>query len=223
MGSESKKETLQDLLESSEKCASPAKRRFPKLHSILSELGTSVDKFLKFAFSAVALGAFDASNNQKTEYFQRVGAYIQEKLPGIFNTYFPFFGSVFLYQTILMLSDAGLASWSLYDKRWQKKRNLSNLLMAIPHAVCMDYSSAAIQSKRLYALPLPKSDFMWRIRTYQHTPLAGLANWLDEPSRLLHGAIQGYDLGIYLTIGYVGSQALISIYNYVRLNKSTKS
>ena len=223
MGAEREKETLQDLLEPSKNRASPAKRRFPRLYNLLSELRTSSEKFLKFTFSAIALGAFDASNSQKTRYFQQVGIYIQEKLPNAFSTYFPFFGGAFLYQTVLMLSDAGLAAWSLHDKRWRRKRNLLNLLMSIPHAVCMDYSSAAIQAKRLYTLPLPKSDFMWRIRAYQHTPLAGLANWLDEPSRLLHGAIQGYDLGIYLTAAYVGSQALISVYNHVKSNKSVKS
>ncbi len=213
-----KKSLLERLLEPKQRKPSGFQKRFPLAYSIFSESKITANKAMKFVFSAVTLGAFDASGGSEALHFNQVGTVIQNHLPAEFQTYFPFFGTYFLYQTTLVALDCGLAVWSLHDNRWRKKRNLLNISMTVPHAVCMDYSSAAISADRLNVLPLPKKDYMWRIGTYAHTPLHAIARWVDEPSRLIPGAIQGYDLAIYITLAYIGTQTFISAYKYM-LNK----
>ena len=210
---------LEKLLEPKETKPNGLRQRFPTIYSVFSELKTSSNKILKFVFSAVALGVFDASGGANALHFTQAGAAIQNYLPAEFQAYFPFFGARFLYQTTLVALDCGLAMWSLQDNRWRKKRNLMNASMTAPHAACMDYTSAAIMAGRIDVLPLPKTDYSWRIETYAHTPLGWFARWVDEPSRLIPGAIQGYDLAIYVTIGYVCAQALISGYKYFKLKR----
>ncbi len=210
---------LEKLLEPKEVEPSASQRRFPTAYSVFSELKTSSNKLLKFVFSAVTLGAFDAVGGGNALPFSQVGAFLQNHLPSGFQTYFPFFGANFLYQTTLIALDCSLAAWSLYDKRWGKKRNLMSVSMTAPHAVCLDYTSAAIMAGRVNVLPLPRGDYTWRIGTYANTPLSGFAKWIDEPSRLIPGAIQGYDLAIYIAVGYVTAQAFISTYKYFRMKK----
>ena len=121
-----------------------------------------------------------------------------------------------LYQFTVLGVDAALCAWSLYDKNWSKKRNLSSIIMMPVHAAGMDYSSAAIALRNPLALPLPPADYMWRIKAFKNTAWEGLAQWINEPSKLIPGGIQGYDLAIYLTLGYVLLQTAFVLYKHIR-------
>ncbi len=179
-----------------------------------------VKKISKFVGSFLAVGAFDALHPRSLDImFKNAGKWLAGTIPAGVQYYLPIPSQ--FYQFTVMSVDAALCAWSLYDKRWSKKRNLSSIVMMPVHAAGMDYSSAAIALGNPLALPLPSADYTWRIKAFKNTAWGGVAQWVDQPSRFIPGAIQGYDLAIYLTAGYVLLQAGFILYNYIK-NKNLR-
>lgn len=197
-------------------------KKLSLLHKILGETGRSLNKSLKFILSAVTLGAFDATGSGNLPYFGAVGHTLSKIVPGSVQNVLPLFSANTFYEGTLVMMDAAFTMWSLYDPRWRKRRNMTNLLMTPAHAVGMDYSSAAIFAHNLNALPLNSADYTWRYITYGNTGWSHFINFINAPSHLIPGAIQGYDLAIYIAAGYFVLQGLISAVNYLK-GKKTKN
>lgn len=211
---------LEKLLEPVKKDGPPPlQKRHPLLYKILLELKISSDKALKFVFSAVTLGVIDSFGPKNYINFNSAAATLNKFLPGQLQYVLPILSGNGLYQTLLFSGDVLLAAWSLHDGRWRRLRNLPNLAMAAPNAVIMDYSSASINAGTPAPFPLPSADYSWRDHTFDHTVWNGLARWINEPSRFIPGAIQGYDLLVYVPLAYIALQSTISLVKYYYLNK----
>lgn len=195
-----------------------SKQKFRFLKTILSETNRSLSKSMKFVMSAVTLGVFDALGGGKNPIFPEIGDAIAQHLPSTIQYYVPLFGGNF-YEGALLMADAGLVMWSLWDRRWRKRRNLLGALMTPAHAATMDYSSAAISAGKLDALPLNPGDYMWRYSAYHNTIMEKVVDFVNAPSHLIPGAIQGYDLAIYLAVAYTSIQAFISGYKHFKFKK----
>ncbi|MCL4400516.1 MAG: hypothetical protein M1348_03660 [Candidatus Parvarchaeota archaeon] len=218
-----KKSLLERLLEPKKKTGpSKFKKNHPALYKVISELAASGNKLLKFTFSAATLGVMDSFGPEKYINFTQAANYLSEVFPARFNEYLPILTENGLYQTLLFTCDLVLAAWSLHDNRWRRKRNLLNLPMAIPHSIIMDYMSAAIQDGNPDPLPLKVAYFGWRIKTFSHTIWGGIAQWVDEPSRFIPGAIQGYDLLIYVSAAYIATQLAIGLVKHQYISAQRK-
>lgn len=215
---------LEYLLESKKKdVPSLFTKKHPRLSAIVTELKTSGDKILKFMFSAATLGVLDSFGPRKYIDFAAGANVLSNFLPHEVGAVIPILTANGLYQTLLFAGDISLAAWSLHDKRWRKLRNMINLSMAIPHAVLMDYTSASIQEGTPYPFPLPQEYYNWRDSTFSQTIWNGVVQWVNEPSKLIPGAIQGYDLLLYVPIAYLSVQGIISATKLCYANKKAAS
>jgi hypothetical protein len=185
------------------------------LRRVLGEVTTSADKGLKFFMSGTAMGAFDAAGGGNSPIFNQIGDALNRYASPVLRNAIPLFGSNF-YEGFLMLFAGALSSWSLYDRRWRKRRNLLNLMGAPANAVVTDYSSAAISKQNLNAFPLSPTDYTWRYTAYDNTWWGHFVNTVNSPSHLIPGAIQGYDFAIYIFLGYLAIQGAIVGRHYLR-------
>jgi len=161
---------------------------------LVSRLYSSSDKAMKFGFSAMALGAIDSMNVPLGIY-----NYLGYALPMALNN--PINVG---YQIALLAADGALAYWSLGEKGWKK---LAVIPMISVHAILMDYSSMVIQEKTPFVFPIDPKYYEWRIGAFKDTVFQGLSNWVNEPSTLFPGAIQGYDFLVYGIAIYTGIKA----------------
>lgn len=177
------------------------------------------NKLIKFLLFAAALGILDSTHPTSYIDFDAASKFLSTTLPSWINLYVPLFTSDTLYQTILMSVSAGLTFLALYDSKFSWPRRSLAAIMIIPGAVVMDYVSAAITAGRMFVLPLPKIDYTWRPGVYHNTAFSGIANVVNEPSRLLSGAIFGYDIAIYLAIGFIAVNLAIMAYKIKNTSK----
>src|SRR6185437_13041938 len=114
-----------------------------------------------------------------------------------------------LYQLCFMIAAGAVAFLGLHDKAWSVKRNLSNLLMAVPISMLADNISIDVQTLRPYVLIIPKDEFLWRNFVFGHTFLSPIASWVNQQT-LAQGLIDGYIAAIAITAAYVILQGLWS-------------
>jgi hypothetical protein len=114
-----------------------------------------------------------------------------------------------MYQLFFMIAAGTVAFWGLHDRAWSTKRNLSNLLMAVPISMMADNVSIDVQTLRPYFLIIPKDEFLWRNFVFGHTFLSPIAYWVNDQT-LGRGLIDGYIAAIVITAGYVIIQYLWS-------------
>lgn len=206
------KNRLEDILVESPKAGSGYKQIF----------GSVFKKTAKFIGSFSLLGVFDAIHPRSIDLlFKSAGKYLSSITPLALQYYLPIPNE--LYQFTLMSADAAFSFWSLYDKKASKKKNLSGLIITPVHSAGMDYTSAAVTLRNPLALPLPPQDYTWRLKAFNNTAWEGIAKWIDQPSKLIPGGIQGYDLAIYITLLYVEVKLGLSAYNRVKGRKYLKT
>lgn len=169
-------------------------------------------KILRFFITALLLAGIDASGLPAMVNFAPAARFFGTYLPSFVTAIIPLNNPDGVYQTLLMAGSIIFVAWSLYEVTWTKKRNMLNTIMAIPHAVIMDFLSASISLGAL-ALPLPKADYWWRYSTFGHTAFSGVVDWVNQPSKILPGVIQGYDLLLYITILFIAAQICIFFYD----------
>lgn len=175
-------------------------------------------KVLTFIICAVALGVFDAKH-PPFYFLNSVAAFLSSTLPAWINTYIPILSGDGIYQAILFSVSAVLTFWALYDSKFSWPRRMLNLLMIVPGAILLDYVSATITADRFLAFTLPSADYTWRTGLYHKTIFSGVASWADAPSKMLPGAIQGYNLLVLLTIAFVAIQFAIMVYKIKNTSK----
>lgn len=157
-----------------------------------------------FGGSAAAIGVFDAFHPRSVfTTIQGAGSWLGRYLPAALSFIIPI--PTQLYQTGLVVADAGGTAAALYNKNWSKGRNLSSLVATPANAVTMDYASASM-SAGTPVYPLPAIDYGWRIDAFKHTAWGGLAQLINTPS-FIPGIITGYILGIASLGAYFAVQA----------------
>ncbi len=177
------------------------------------------NKLIKFLLFASALGIFDSTHPTKYINFNLAARFLSSTLPKWLNSYVPLFTSNTLYQTILISISFGLTFLALYDSRFSWARRSLAAMMLIPGAVVMDYVSAAITAGRLFILPLPKIDYTWRLGVYQNTAFSGMVTVINAPSKILPGAIMGYDIAIYFAVAFIAANMAIMLYKIKNTGK----
>jgi hypothetical protein len=106
------------------------------------------------------------------------------------------------YQVAIIITAAVAAVASLYDERWNLRRNALSLLMAIPIAAISDNVSLDLQVMKPYVLILPQSGFMWRLQVFGNTAFYPLASWVDAQT-FAPGLIDGYVAALAFAAAYV--------------------
>ncbi len=172
-------------------------------------------KTWKFVLGAVILAAIDASGIGTSFNLQPVANFFSSIMPSWLIAIIPLNTANNVYQTLLMVGCIGFTLWALYDVDWSRARNALNVIMAIPNAVLMDFISASI-SLRWLAVPLPPADYTWRTWSFAGTAYSNISGWINQPSQLLPGLIQGYNLGVFITIAFISIQLLL----YLRKSNS---
>ena len=156
-----------------------------------------------FVMSAITLGAFDSTNPVTYINFNFPATFLTRTIPPYMRYYYSVSTGSEFYQLVLLTIDAGLAYLMLYNKNWTPRQNMINLTMTVPHAIIMDVSSIWFSSGAS-PFPIPQNYFLWRDSVFHGTGMMSVINWVNEPSNIIPGAIQGYDLIFPMTATYVG-------------------
>lgn len=175
-----------------------------------------------FGLSALGIGAYDAFHPRSwNSYFVKAGNWLGKYVPKFAQFLLPITSQ--LYQVLLVTGSVIASALTLHNKKWSKKRNLSNLMTVPANAVAGDYASAAMAAKKPLLYPIPQADYGWRIKAFKSTAWGGLAHLINSPS-FIPGILTGYLIG-FLSLGaYFGVQAAYLLYkNYAKVKAWTKS
>ncbi len=207
--------TMESILSKDASIGSGIEAKMPQ-----SDLKSGVKKATAFGLSALGIGAYDALHPKSwNSYFIKAGQWLGHYMPKVLQFLLPVTSQ--LYQIALIGASIATSGAILYNKKWSKKRNLSNLLTVPANAVAADYASATIAAKKpLY--PLPKADYGWRINAFKHTVWGGLAKLINSPS-FIPGILTGYVLGMASLGLYFGVQAGYLLYkNFAKVKTWAK-
>jgi hypothetical protein len=129
-------------------------------------------------------------------------------IPTSLSGYIPLGDPQVLYQFVLLSVDFALTGATLYHRKWGKKRNSTNFIMAPAHSVIMDYTSASLGSHKLLSY-LPKAEYLWRFNVFDGTQWNHLISVINSPSLLIPHFIMGYDIAVYAATAYLLTQAVL--------------
>lgn len=111
-----------------------------------------------------------------------------------------------VYQTCFMGAAAIGAFAVLRHRQWSRRRNLSNLLMAVPVAAMADNVSIDFGTLRPYLIVIPSQGYEWRRQVFNHVAaLSGMAQLVNQQS-LAPGILDGYLIAIAMIGAYATLQ-----------------